>query len=368
MSIFKTPTYRLSLANIIAQEVANPFVSPVIEYFPQEADGRGVYKLSQSKKWLEGFEPTLRAPMCRNNGRDWFLFEPVQLNTDEIVVPVFFFMRGTVMFAKYNLETVKVSDFEYDCLEVIGTNGRLLSTQCRNSIFGLGNQVTTWHHLPNPWRKKANGWNKHISYYFTLSGLPPTWTNQNYNCHYLSTSNEAGAMELAGPIVSDLKAMAAEGYPAYDCTINEEVLVVSTILCFLGDSPMHAEITSTPIPGNSLHPCRACPLSSVSVKAKATLDYVKRFLMIGPSGSWISNPTRSWQKIKTRCYETWVMAQKPRTKTKNQFSDLVRPACLQLKNLKAITVFCEMRRSTQTGTVRVKTLATLLLITATCVT
>ncbi|KAA1132169.1 hypothetical protein PGTUg99_001384 [Puccinia graminis f. sp. tritici] len=79
--------------------------------------------------------------------------------------------------------------------------------------------------------------------------------------------------------------MAAEGYPAYDCTINEEVLVVSTILSFLGDSPMHAEITSTPIPGNSLHPCRACPLSS------------------GHQGSWISNPTRSWQKIKTRCYE-----------------------------------------------------------------
>ncbi|EFP86451.2 uncharacterized protein PGTG_12407 [Puccinia graminis f. sp. tritici CRL 75-36-700-3] len=313
MSIFKTPTYRLSLANIIAQEVANPFVSPVIEYFPQEADGRGVYKLSQSKKWLEGFEPTSRAPMCRNNGRDWFLFEPVQLNTDEIVVPVF---PSDVEFASDNLETVKVSDFEYDCLEVIGTNGRLLSTQCRNSIFGLGNQVTTWHHLPNPWRKKENGWNKHISYYFTLSGLPPTWTNQNYNCHYLSTSNEAGAMELAGPIVSDLKAMAAEGYPAYDCTINEEVLVVSTILSFLGDSPMHAEITSTPIPGNSLHPCRACPLSSVSVKAKATLDYVKRFLMIGPSGSWVRLNKLSWQKIKTRCYETWVMAQKPRTKTK----------------------------------------------------
>jgi hypothetical protein len=163
VSIFKTPTYRLSLANIIAQEVANPFVSPVIEYFPQEADGKGVYNLSQSKKWLEGFEPTSRAPMCRNNGRDWFLFEPVQLNTDEVVVPVFFFMRGTVMFAKCvkpdfhsigdgseirisfpsdvefssdNLETVKVSDFEYNCLEVIGTNGQLLSTQCRNSMFG----------------------------------------------------------------------------------------------------------------------------------------------------------------------------------------------------------------------------------------
>ncbi|KAA1124755.1 hypothetical protein PGTUg99_033835 [Puccinia graminis f. sp. tritici] len=109
--------------------------------------------------------------------------------------------------------------------------------------------------------------------------------------------------------------LALEGYPAFDCTLQEEVLVVSNIMCFLGDSPMHAEITSTPNPGNSLHLCRACALSAASVKEKATLDYVRFFFMIGPTGSWVKHPPRLWEQIKTRCYEVWTMAKKPRTKT-----------------------------------------------------
>jgi hypothetical protein len=47
-------------------------------------------------------------------------------------------------------------------------------------------------------------WNKHIPYYFTLAGLPPNLTNQHFNCHFLTTSNSAGPMELAEGIVDDL--------------------------------------------------------------------------------------------------------------------------------------------------------------------
>jgi hypothetical protein len=88
--------------------------------------------------------------------------------------------------------------------------------------------------LPNMWRKKAERriirhmpitlysdntsgnqskkWNKHISYFFTLSGLPPSYTNQNYNCHFLSTSNSAGSMELAQPIVGILATCALSSF------------------------------------------------------------------------------------------------------------------------------------------------------------
>jgi hypothetical protein len=81
--------------------------------------------------------------------------------------------------------------------------------------------------LPNPWREKANGriirhvpvnmycddtsgnkskkWNKHISYYFTLSGLPPNLSNQQFNCHFLCTSNIAGALDLGEIVVQQLK-------------------------------------------------------------------------------------------------------------------------------------------------------------------
>jgi hypothetical protein len=81
--------------------------------------------------------------------------------------------------------------------------------------------------LPNPWRERSHGriirhvpltlyaddssgnqskqWNKHISYYCTLSGLHPKLTNQEYHCHFLGTSNVAGVFELAEPIVKEMK-------------------------------------------------------------------------------------------------------------------------------------------------------------------
>lgn len=43
-----------------------------------------------------------------------------------------------------------------------------------------------------------------MSYYFTLSGLPPAQSQQEYNMHYAGTSNIAGALELAEPIVKEL--------------------------------------------------------------------------------------------------------------------------------------------------------------------
>jgi hypothetical protein len=48
-------------------------------------------------------------------------------------------------------------------------------------------------------------WNKHISFYSTLAGLPPNCANMQYNCHFLSTLNEAGVLELAKPIVEEMK-------------------------------------------------------------------------------------------------------------------------------------------------------------------
>lgn len=85
-----------------------------------------------------------------------------------------------------------------------------------------------WTLIPvlNPWRKRAYGkkvlhvpiilysddtsgnvskkWNKHMAFYCSLAGLPPKMTNQEYNIHFLSTSNVATALELADGLVDDL--------------------------------------------------------------------------------------------------------------------------------------------------------------------
>ncbi|KAI9630801.1 hypothetical protein KEM48_013569 [Puccinia striiformis f. sp. tritici PST-130] len=147
---------------------------------------------------------------------------------------------------------------------------------------GQHNSIT----LPNPWREKAKGkiichvpitlyaddtsgnqfkrWNKHISYYFTLSGIPPVLARTEYNIHFISTSNVAGPLELAESIVNQLNELATEGSFAYDCTLQKEKVLFMTVpLCFLADSPMAAKITNTQIPGNCNNPCRICKLKAV---------------------------------------------------------------------------------------------------------
>ncbi|OAV89008.1 hypothetical protein, variant [Puccinia triticina 1-1 BBBD Race 1] len=94
-------------------------------------------------------------------------------------------------------------------------------------------------------------WNKHISYYFTLAGLAPKLSNMQYNCHFLSTSNQAGVLELGEAIVEDLNALGTTGFVAHDVALDTEVLIMSVILCFQGDSPMHAKVTNTTLPNTS---------------------------------------------------------------------------------------------------------------------
>jgi hypothetical protein len=52
-----------------------------------------------------------------------------------------------------------------------------------------------------------------------------------------------------------LSEMATDGFKEYDSTISQQVHVMTSVLCFTADSPMHAEIKNTHVPGNSLNSC-----------------------------------------------------------------------------------------------------------------
>lgn len=71
---------------------------------------------------------------------------------------------------------------------------------------------------------------------------------------------------------------------AYDCGEDAEVLVVPVVLCHLGDSPMHAEISNTLNPSSTLTPCRTCKLTVVSRAEKQTEGYVQDFVGINAQG------------------------------------------------------------------------------------
>ncbi|KAI9620308.1 hypothetical protein H4Q26_013878 [Puccinia striiformis f. sp. tritici PST-130] len=123
-------------------------------------------------------------------------------------------------------------------------------------------------------------------------------------------------MELAEGIVDDIMELTENGVAAYDSGLGEEVLVTTTLLCFLADTPMHAEITSTMMPANSQNPCRACDLGVIRASQKRTMAYLQFFLQISATGSWIKNGVRSWLGIIANCYLLWQISKDPRTKTR----------------------------------------------------
>jgi hypothetical protein len=72
--------------------------------------------------------------------------------------------------------------------------------------------------------------------------------------------------------------LATDGFLAYDCEVDQEVLVMVVVLCYLGDSPMHAEICNCINPGVTLTPCRICNLRVDSKADKMTKTYVQQFI------------------------------------------------------------------------------------------
>ncbi|KAI8449885.1 hypothetical protein BY996DRAFT_8556781 [Phakopsora pachyrhizi] len=114
-------------------------------------------------------------------------------------------------------------------------------------------------------------WNKHISIFMSLAGLPPKLSNQEFNIFFVATSNIATALELAAPV-------------SFDYSLQEHVLVLPVVLLFMADLPMHAEITSTMQTNVSLQPCRICKLKAKNKKEKATGTYVDNFIGCKPNG------------------------------------------------------------------------------------
>jgi hypothetical protein len=137
-------------------------------------------------------------------------------------------IRKSISFDDAGLSSIAVGQFDRDFSEILLGDGSYLIDQCRGQMLesnGIAAQDVVIP-IPNPWQAKAKGriiqhvpitlyandtsgniskqFNKHVSFFFTLSGLPPHLSNQEYNCHFLSTSNVATVLEISEQIVNDI--------------------------------------------------------------------------------------------------------------------------------------------------------------------
>ncbi|KAH9810013.1 hypothetical protein DFH28DRAFT_1132572 [Melampsora americana] len=371
-SALGTPLFGLKVQTIISNELANPLISPHLVCLPQlPKKDEPINRFAQSQKWREGFPTPQRVQMVASGRKHFYIYEPVQLFSQKIVVPVFFFLNdgrqkakcvpASVLkdptnpsaikvfipseppFTSNELSTVEVRDFWRITPEIMLDGGHLLHRQCGLYMYQETHAGLQQIPLTNPWRTRAHGraikhipialysddtsgnvskkWNKHMSIFFTLAGLPPKMTNQEYNIHFLATSNCASVLDLLDEVVEDINVHASEGFVTYDQMSGTDVLVMVVVLCHLGDSPMHAEISNTTNPANTLTPCRMCDLSVARMADKKSLEYVSAFVGLSLEGHKQESPKRDWDLTRARTHDIWVTATGQRPSAKRVIED-----------------------------------------------
>lgn len=92
--------YSLPLKELLRLDLAKPHVAQNLTFYPQVSKDGLVKEFSHCDKWLNGFPPHLRAPMVYTMFGHFYLYEPVQLASGELVVPTHFFYFGEDLVAK----------------------------------------------------------------------------------------------------------------------------------------------------------------------------------------------------------------------------------------------------------------------------
>ncbi|KAJ7576777.1 hypothetical protein C8J56DRAFT_869884 [Mycena floridula] len=88
-----------SLADIIAQEMANPAVWPKLSFYPEDS-GSKVSEARQAHSWLHEVPDDLMTPMAHIGADDFFIYEPAMLNDQTCVIPYRWFTHGPSLVAK----------------------------------------------------------------------------------------------------------------------------------------------------------------------------------------------------------------------------------------------------------------------------
>ncbi|KAH9815232.1 hypothetical protein DFH28DRAFT_1165648 [Melampsora americana] len=334
------------------QELANPIVSEHLVFLPEAPGNDPITRLSQSQKWRELYSRTLRVQMVVSKNTHYYIYEPVQVITGQLIVPVFFYKQDTEIMAKCLAALVNPAsgvgfsiyipeEPTFGSRDVLSINVKTFwrpfdSIQVDSVALKRNSGGVEQIPLINPWRIKAHGriirhvpltlysddtsgniskkFNKHMSIYFTLSGLPPQWSNQEYNTHFLATTNCASALELFDQVVDEINDLGRNGFTSYDHSLGEDVCTMVVVLCHLGDSPMHAEICNTTNPANTLTPCRICDLQVDRQLDKQSEEFVRHFLGLSGDGDKEPRPHRKWEVTRERTEEIWRAAQRRNSK------------------------------------------------------
>ncbi|KAI0631172.1 hypothetical protein C8Q77DRAFT_1279900 [Trametes polyzona] len=292
------PYYVNALNQIIAQEMANPRVRPHLSFYPENTDGRHLSEARQGARWLDEVEDEFLTPMIRVGTKDYYVHEPMMCEDGRVLMPMRWFTRVEggihVLYAKcwdmipvsseghVGWRVSQTSSLEVPASRLLKNFPDLCATAAMyhlpppTSLIdiilapekpGGPPSIVPWSYTDpqsgNPWRERAQGhrivafplwmycddtsgnlskkWNEHNSVLITAAGLPREHASKEYNIHFLTTSNIAPPLEMMDGVVEQLLSAQKGGIWAWDCVLNEPILVLPSVLALLGDNPMQSE-------------------------------------------------------------------------------------------------------------------------------
>ncbi|KAH9821265.1 hypothetical protein DFH28DRAFT_883888, partial [Melampsora americana] len=101
VSSLENRCFGLKIKQVLSQELANPYVMDHLEFIPTLPNSNcKINCLVQSKKWREGLDRNLRVQMVSSPNGHFFLYEPAQLYSQKIVIPIFFYKMDNEVLAK----------------------------------------------------------------------------------------------------------------------------------------------------------------------------------------------------------------------------------------------------------------------------
>ena len=103
---------------------------------------------------------------------------------------------------------------------------------------------------------KSKKWNKFDCWCLSVANLPLNLARQFSNIHFICCSNSCTALDMAGPIVSELLKL-EEGITVYDSHLNCNIKVIAPVICFLADNARASELTNH-MGAKALKFCRKC--------------------------------------------------------------------------------------------------------------
>ncbi|KAI6145978.1 hypothetical protein BKA82DRAFT_4330491 [Pisolithus tinctorius] len=200
-----------------------------------EDSGGQLNEAYQARRWLKEMDPTQLTPMICLHGQDFFIFEPALLTNGQawsLCAVVNDTGSGWIVEGHTEIEISERN------LLVSFKNWNISPSTSvfppAYNILGIhqaGLLLEPWTftnpHEGNHWHVLANGayvygfpiwlycddtsgnvskcWNKHHSFLFTPAGLPHAAVHQEYNVHFLCTSNVAPPLEMLDGFVNQLE-------------------------------------------------------------------------------------------------------------------------------------------------------------------